>query len=237
MSAAAESTRQVPATGGDATPGPASLSEQLSRIVSTPGDRPLDLDHLLAQTADRGPYALIILLCLPFMAPFSLPGVSNVFGVVIAILAWRILQGRPARLPRRLGERRIDGKILARVVRGSIRVVHWIEKATRPRARAWVQGDTARRLNALILIYGAIVLAAPIPPIIPLSNLTPSIGIVLVAAGMMEEDGVVLWMGYLATVAASAYIGCLIYIQSALILHLWREYSGPLLRRLGGLLA
>ena len=237
MNAAGESTRPTPGTEGTTEGVPLPLSERLSRIVSEPGDRPLDLNELLAQTADRGPYALIILLCLPFMAPFSLPGVSNVFGVVIAILAWRIFQGRPARLPRRLGERRIDGQVLDRVVRASIRVVHWIERATRPRARAWVAGQTIRRVNALVLIYGGIVLAAPIPPIIPLSNLTPSIGIILVAAGMMEEDGVVLWMGYLATLAASAYIGGLIYLQSTLILHLWREYSEPLLRRLGTLLA
>jgi hypothetical protein len=54
---------------------------------------------------------------------------------------------------------------------------------------------------------------------------------------MMEEDGLVLWMGYLATLAASAYIGFLIYIQSALLLHLWRQYSEPLMRRLGELIA
>lgn len=237
MNPAAESTRPTPGSSASIAPGALPLSDQLSRIVSDPGEQPLDLDHLLARTADRGPYALIILLCLPFMAPFSLPGVSNVFGVVIAILAWRVFQGRPARLPRRLGERRIDGKILSTVVRGSIRVVHWIERATRPRARGWVTGNTARRVSAMVLIYGGIVLAAPIPPIIPLSNLTPSIGLILVSAGMMEEDGVVLWMGYLATVAASAYIGFLIYLQSTLILHLWRQYSDPLMRRLGELLA
>ena len=237
MNPAGESTRSTPGQDGGIAPGPVPLSEQLSRIISNPGDRPLDLNQLLAQTADRGPYALIILLCLPFMAPFSLPGFSNVFGVVIAILAWRILQGRPALLPRRLGERRIDGKILARVVRGSIRVVHWIEKVTRPRARGWVTGNSARRINAVVLLYGGLVLAAPIPPIIPLSNLTPSIGLILVAAGMMEEDGLVLWMGYLATLAASAYIGFLIYVQSALLVHLWRQYSEPLMRRLGELIA
>lgn len=237
MSPGMESTRSTPGRDGSLALGRGPLSEQLTRIISTPGDRPLHLNQLLAQTADRGPYALIILLCLPFMAPFSLPGFSNVFGVVIMILAWRILQGRPAQLPRRVGDRPIDGRILARVVRGSIRVVHWIEKATRPRARGWVTGSTARRVNALILAYGGLVLAAPIPPIIPFSNLTPSVGLILVAAGMMEEDAVVLWMGYLATLAASAYIGFLIYLQSALLLHLWRQYSEPLMRRLGDLIA
>lgn len=237
MNPGAESTRSTSGPDGSTAPGTVPLSEQLSRIISNPGDQPLDLNQLLSQTADRGPYALIILLCLPFMAPFALPGVSNVFGVVIAILAWRIFQGQPARLPRRLGERPIDGRILAKVVRGSIRVVHWIEKATRPRARTWVTGTTARRVNALVLIYGGIVLAAPIPPIIPLSNLTPSIGLILVAVGMMEEDGVALWMGYFATLAATVYIGFLIYLQSALILHLWRQYSEPVLRRLGNLIA
>lgn len=146
-------------------------------------------------------------MCLPFMAPFAMPGVSNVFGVVIAMLAWRILRGEPARLPRRLGNRSVQGRVLARVVAASIRVLGWVERLTRPRGPAWLQGAQLRRFNALVLAYGGLLLAAPIPPIIPVSNLAPAIGILLVAASMMERDGIMIWAGYAATLGATVYIG------------------------------
>jgi len=161
------------------------------------------------------------------MTPVSLPGVSNVFGVVIILLAWRIFHGQPARLPRLIGERSIEGKILAKVIRASIRVLRFIERLTKPRGPAWVRSAQARRLNAGVLIFGGLVLAAPIPPIIPFSNLTPAVGIILIAASMMEEDGLVIWFGYGATLAAAAYIGTLIVVQFALIINLWHRFSGP----------
>ena len=77
-----------PAT--DSGPGPAAatgpgsqfvpLSDQLTALFQSGQEEDLTLNQLLSRTADRGPYGLIILLCLPFMAPVALPGVSNVFG-------------------------------------------------------------------------------------------------------------------------------------------------------------
>lgn len=214
-----------PSGSGESRPGFTPLSEQLLQIVNSDDGADITLNQLLARTTDRGPYGLIILLCLPFMTPVSLPGVSNVFGVVIILLAWRIMQGKPARLPRRIGERSIEGKILAKVIRASIRVLRFIEGLTKPRGSAWVRSVSARRFNAGVLIFGGLLLAAPIPPIIPLSNLTPAVGIILIAASMMEEDGLVVWFGYGATFAATAYIGTLIYLQSAFVVKLWHQYS------------
>lgn len=211
-------------------PGFVPLSDQLESIINSHQDGPgLSLNDLLSRTADRGPFGLIILLCLPFLGPVSLPGVSNVFGVVILLLAWRIYHGQPPRLPGRVGARSIEGRILAKVIRASIRVLRWVERMTKPRGSPWIRSGTARRFNALVLMFGGILLAAPIPPIIPLSNLTPSVGIMLVAASMMEEDGVVIWFGYGATLAAAVYIGALSVLQFALIVRLWQTYSESVL--------
>lgn len=222
---------------GDTRPGFIALSTQLQTLVNEDDGSHLSLNQLLARTSSRGPYGLIILLCLPFLAPVSLPGISNVFGVVIILLAWRIFHDQPARLPRRIGERSIEGKVLSKVIRASIRVIHFIERLTKPRGSAWIRGNSARRFNAGVLMFGGLLLAAPIPPIIPLSNLAPAVGIILIAASMMEEDGLIIWFGYVATLAALAYISILFVVQYALIIKLWHRFSDSLLGFFRGLLA
>lgn len=212
------------------------LSEQLMALVKDhAGD--MSLNQMLARTADRGPYGLIILLCLPFMAPVSLPGISNVFGVVIILLAWRIFHGQPARLPRRVGDRNVEGKVLAKIIRASIKVLRFIERFTKPRGPGWLRSVTGRRFNASVLIFGGMLLAAPIPPIIPLSNFAPAVGIILIAAAMMEEDGIVIWFGYAATLIATAYVGALAALQFHLIVKLWHRFSDPVVGFFRGLFA
>lgn len=199
------------------------LSEEVSELFFKEGAKDLTLNELLARTRERGPCGLIVLLCLPFLAPVAVPGTSNVFGLVIAHLAWRLLHGRPAHLPQRLGNRGIQGNILSKVVRTSVRVLAFVERWTRERGPVWLQGERARRFNAMVLIYGGLLLAAPIPPLIPMSNFAPAIGILLVAASMMERDGWMILAGYVATLAATAYIGavaCFYWIG-------WQRLSGP----------
>lgn len=237
MSIPEDRSPSEPEKSSSGHPGFVPLSEQLLQIIHTPHGASMTLNQLLSQTSDRGPYALIILLCLPFMTPVSLPGVSNVFGVVIMLLGWKIMHGQPPLLPHRIGERSIEGKYLAPVIRASIRVLRWVEKITRPRGAIWIRSPQARRFNAAVLIYGGAVLAAPFPPLIPMSNLAPAVGILLVAAAMMEEDAVVLWLGHAATVAATVYIGTLVLIQYALIVKLWHRYSDPILEFIRGFFA
>jgi hypothetical protein len=211
------------------------LSDQLTELFQAGKEEDLTLNQLLSRTADRGPYGLIILLCLPFMAPVALPGVSNVFGLVIILLAWRILRGQPARLPRSIGDRSVQGRVLAKVISASIRVLRFVERLTKPRGPAWLQTKTARQVNAVVLIFGALLLAAPIPPIIPVSNLIPAVGIILVAASMMERDGRMIWAGYAATAGAAVYIVAMAALQYHIFIKLWHRYADPAADYLRGL--
>jgi len=64
----------------------------------------------------------------------------------------------------------------------------------------------ARRGNALLLAFMAFLLALPIPPLILFSNTLPSYAIILLAASMMEEDGVLIWFGYAMSLATVIYL-------------------------------
>ena len=64
----------------------------------------------------------------------------------------------------------------------------------------------ARLGHALLVAFLAFLLALPLPsPPFLGSNALPCYGIILMAVSMMEEDGVMIWFGYLASIIATLY--------------------------------
>jgi hypothetical protein len=181
------------------------LSESLREILdSEPPPGGLTLNTLFARTQGRGVFLFIILLCLPFLAPVSLPGLSMPVGTVIMILAWRLGFGLAPRLPAWIGEKPLPPKF-DRVLNGSIRVLRFVERwLVRPRRTRWLNWRAARRLNGLVLALMGFYLALPLA--VPFTNTVPAYAIVLLALSMMEQDGVLIWLGYSATLAALLYL-------------------------------
>ena len=52
---------------------------------------------------------------------------------------------------------------------------------------------------------GGLQLCLPLPPLIPFSNFIPALSIVLLTAGLMERDGLVVLIGYVVNIAAWIY--------------------------------
>src|SRR5512137_2670055 len=110
------------------------LSQDLARLIEEDSSRAdLTLNRLLERTEGRGLYLLMILLCLPFIIPFSVPGLSTVMGTVIMMLSLRLGLGKSARLPKSLGERKMSPALQQRVLVGGTKFLRFLEKVVRPR--------------------------------------------------------------------------------------------------------
>jgi hypothetical protein len=181
----------------------------------------VSLNQLFERAEGRGPYAMMILLCLPFVTPVSLPGVSNVFGLALLALAWSAGCGRPGRLPGSLGNRSAKGPALQRVLRISLRVLRFIERWVKPRRTRWLSWGAARAFNAFVIGLSAVALTLPIPPTIPLSNMLPAYAIIVTAASLMEEDGRMIWVGYTVTFIMLVYLTVLISLEGHALVAFW----------------
>lgn len=84
-------------------------------------------------------------------------------------------------------------------------MVRRIEKVVKPRRTPWLRWRMARVFNASLIAFMAVLLALPLPPVIPFSNSFPSYAIILLAVSMMEEDGVTIWFGYAAALWTVVY--------------------------------
>ena len=160
---------------------------------------PVRLSDLAA--GDRGFALVLILLAIPFVLPFPTLGLATPVGFALALAALGLVAGRPARLPHRLGSMALAPAILDRAHGAASRVSLVAARLTRPRLRGVV---AMRGALGLSLSASALVLGLPIP--LPLSNFFPAAAILLLAGGMLEEDGLLVLAGHGATVAVCAVV-------------------------------
>lgn len=194
------------------------LSKRLAEILEANSTAEgVTLNSLLERTAGRGFYLVVILLALPFVVPVSIPGVSTVLGLSVALLSFKLAWGAKPRLPKLMGDRRLAPRFYRKVLRGSLRVLRFVEKFARPRRTPWMTLRPVRCANALLMTCMALLLAMPFPPLPPLTNALPCYCIILLAASMMEEDGVLIWFAYALCLGTVAYlaVNVLLIIEAA----------------------
>ncbi|MGB9277211.1 MAG: exopolysaccharide biosynthesis protein, partial [Terrimicrobiaceae bacterium] len=69
------------------------ISDALRRLLREANGRPLMIREMVEILHGRGLQFVVILLCLPFLAPVTIPGVSIPFGLAIALCGLRIAFG------------------------------------------------------------------------------------------------------------------------------------------------
>ena len=214
----------------ESSPAHEPLSQSLARILNEhpPGDG-INMNFLLARTEGRGLYLLMILLCLPFAPLLSPPGLSLLLGGVVLVLALALaINAKPA-LPGFIGARPLPPQLhtsLAELLAASpgasphgggarqmllrmgVSFLRFLERWVRPRRTRWMAWRLSRLVNALLIALMAFLLALPLPsaPFFPTNGL-PAYAIMVLAASMMEEDGVLIWFGYAFALGTLIFFG------------------------------
>src|SRR5215510_8461686 len=180
------------------------LSTDLQMLHSRVKDKSLTLAELKRSLKGRGPAMLLILLALPFCF-IAIPGLSTPFGIAICLIGGCLVMGREPWLPRFILRWRLSSTRLAQLLTGAIQVARHLEKFVRPRLGFLHAGPGMLRLIGLGIVIASLGLMLPLP--IPFSNSVPAWAVVLLAIGMMENDGLCVLLGHLTAIATWALIG------------------------------
>jgi hypothetical protein len=95
--------------------------------------------------------------------------------------------------------KRLPPGFFRRVFLVAARVIRFLETFLRPRGAGFVDAPVLRNLHAVVMLVAAGFLALPLP--IPLTNTVPAWVILLIAAGLLERDGVFIAAGYAVAAA------------------------------------
>lgn len=162
---------------------------------------PLTLGELAARLGEEGFALLVVFLCMPFLQPVPLAGLSTVVGLYVALAGAQHAVGRASPwIPGWISRRRLEERHLHRLLAAAEKVLKLIERFARPRyaflaRRHDVMGGVIAGMAALLLL--------PLP--IPFSNMCCAVAMVLLAVGHLEDDGLLAAGGFLAAAGAVAY--------------------------------
>lgn len=203
----------MPAPSGGAaatlTPPPRRLSEELAFLIAEFAEHPVRLREIMAVLHGRAWTMLLVILALPFSTPIPLPGLSTPFGLVIALIGFRLSLGQKPWLPQRLLDTQLPARFFPRLLSATRRLVRFLEFFLRPRM-VWLL-----RRTVLHHVYGGVILASglllllPLP--IPFTNTFPALTVVLTAGALLEEDGYAVVAGMAMFGLSLCYFGALAF--------------------------
>ena len=193
------------------------LSVELAELRVRAGERAVTLREVIYMLGGRAYLLLVLLLTLPFITPIPIPGLSTPFGLAIALIALRLSLGQQPWLSMKLQRRTLPAGFIAKVFGTAEKVLRFLEKFLRPRVVFLTDTRLLRQLHAALMLVAALVLLLPLP--IPFTNSFPAWTILLLAAGLLERDGVFILAGYVVFAAGVLYF---IFLGDATA-HLLRE--------------
>ena len=182
----------LPPKNGPHTP-TSSVLERLLR--EAPADY-MTLGWLMGRLRERSFDMILLLLGVCAL----LPMISPAAGLLLVIPAVQMLfRAHPAPVfPRRLAEYRVTTDGLASVLRRVIPALQYLERFIRPRWPTPFEA-TKRVVGGVVLLLGALLLTP-----IPLSNIPIGLTIILVAFAYLEEDGMLLALALVTSLALLA---------------------------------
>jgi hypothetical protein len=187
-------------------------AEHLRRLRAAV-DGPLTLGELSGRLGEDGFALLVVFLCLPFLQPVPLAGLSTAVGLYLAFAGVQHAGGRGVPwLPAWLAAKRLEERHVQGLLGLAERFFTLVEKVARPRLQ-----PLARRhdLIGFVIAFLAALLCLPLP--IPFSNMLCAVGMVLLALGHLEDDGLLAAGGLLGGLAAVAYHAALVAGAAALL--------------------
>jgi len=158
---------------------------------------------------------ILLIFALPNSLPIlGIPGVSTITGLPMLFVAVQMALGhKRVYLPRWIADSSIATTDFQKLI---TKVAPWlrrVEKLMRPRIPFLTQGSAERWLGAFCVLL-AFLLALPIP----LGNLLPALGILFIALGLIESDGVCVLVGIAIGIAAWGFLSGLVWVAVQAVL-------------------
>jgi hypothetical protein len=202
---------------------PRRLSTDLRELLRETAGRAITLGELEQILKGRGFAMFLLLMSVPFAFPIAIPGLSIPFGIVIMVLGLRIMLGMKPSLPGFILRREVSWSMLEKILGAGLRLATKMEKLVKPRMHFLQRWPGMINLIGLGIASGGFLLSLPLPPLIPFSNTIPAISVLLLTAGLMERDGLLVLFGHLVNVSAWIYFGIMFNLAGSGVAHLWEQ--------------
>jgi hypothetical protein len=201
-----------------------SLGDRLHAMAHALPEEGITVAQLVRSLGREGLLLLAIALCIPFLLPVSIPGVSTVFGALILFIGLSEALAISVWLPERIGRYSLTRARMQSILELGSRWVMRLARWSEPRYLALTEGRMCR-VNGALLVLAAGLLMLPLA-FIPFSNTLPAAAAIFLSAGMLNRDGRALAVGVAALVLSVIYFGLIFYLGAGVLTDFASRFSG-----------
>lgn len=178
---------------------PICASELLAELANAFPDERITVGELLDRLEGRAFGLLLLLLAVPNCIP-NIPGISTIFGVLLAAPALQMIMGSAKPwLPNRVRAWSFQREHLQMAIKGAVPILRRIERLIQPRW-TWAVQPPLTIYFGLQTLFLAGVLIMPIF----LGNFGPGLTVAATALALLQRDGRLLLLTIPMTIAATA---------------------------------
>lgn len=139
----------------------------------------------------------LLILCLvsilPFMQPIPIPGLSSILGLIVLLQGLGLMiWGKPV-LTKRMKELKITHEKFEVIFKAAKKFSSFTSNISALK-HPIASSKASQFLCGLAIVLSAAFLSLPLP--IPFSNLIPALSIFLICVGLLEEDVILILIGF-----------------------------------------
>ena len=181
------------------------LADDIDAVLALAERRssPICLSEVEDELRGRGAGLLILVLSMPFVVPVPIPLLAAVCGLPMAAIGLRMALSGESGLPQFARNRELGPEAMRAVGKGLRTLVRPIAWLFRPRLEP-VFHSWSWRLIGVSICLAAFLLSLPIP--IPFANLIPAVALIHFAVGLLQRDGLAVWIGHGVTAGSYLYL-------------------------------
>lgn len=172
------------------------FTEALEKIAISADTSDVTIQDIFDLLGEKGHLILILLFSVPFLQPVPLVGLSTPLGALIVTVAFYFFRDKPPWLPARFAHLVVSKLVLRKTIALILKIWVCLEKILEPRWFVFHDSRFFRTANFILVVLSALLLSLPLP--IPFSNTIPTVPIVLNTIGQLEEDGIVIFLSFIA---------------------------------------
>jgi hypothetical protein len=191
-----------------------STSDFLHHVVRDGNSDRITLIDLMHSIHERGFGLLTLIFSLPLAIPMPyIPGLTTILAAPLLLFSIQMMIGSNAPwLPKWLAHKSIRRQTLAKIIEKASPILRRFEKLLRLRLD-FISSNWGHKVIGFFMIIFTISIAIPLP----LTNLLPAIGILLISLGLLSRDGIIIICGILIGVIGVVFTGAVLLLGKKIV--------------------
>lgn len=187
-----------------------SLSRKLKNLIDKLPEDDISILEIKQELSADGTLLLIALLTSIFLIPISIPGLSTVFGGAIILISISLILGKELWLPSKISNKEFPSIKVKKGLNMGLKYFIYLEKIIQKnRLQIFTKNLIIKHINNMAILVGGLLLLFPFG-FIPFSNTLPALAILCLCIGIMENDGFIIFLGYLFNILSMLYFMILV---------------------------